>query len=98
MPDDHDTLILSRLRDPWKFLMLDADIGMLAVCVGIAMLSMDMHIFVVVGAPIAVGYGMHKLRQDKPKGFGAHLRYWYFPPLMSQLKRTPDSHCHRTLG
>jgi type IV conjugative transfer system protein TraL len=96
--DDNDMLILSRLTDPWKLLMLDADIGMLALGLGFATLSMDMHIFAVIGIPSAAAYGMQKMRQDKPRGFGHHWRYWHLPSQASQLKRTPPSHCERTLG
>ena len=98
MDGDHDTLILSRLKDPWKFLMLDMDIGMVAVAVGFGALSMNMHVFLVVGLPAVVAYGMHKMRQNKARGFGAHWAYWHLPEHLSGLQRTPASHCHRTIG
>jgi type IV conjugative transfer system protein TraL len=95
--DDHDTMMLSRLKDPWKFLMLDMDIAMVAVSVGFGAMSMNAPQLVMVGAPAAVAYAMHKFREGRPKGWAAAWRYWHFP-LSPSLKRTPASHCHRTIG
>jgi type IV conjugative transfer system protein TraL len=96
MDGDHDTYILSRLKDPWKFLMLDADIGVVAVAVGFLAMSMNAPTLVMVGAAAGVAYVMHKFREGRPKGWAAHWRYWYLPS--RGLKRTPASSCHRTVG
>ncbi len=100
MEDDHDTLICSRLKDPWKFLMVDMDVAMVCMPMGFLLMNMGAHIFIVIGIPFAVGYLWHKWRDGKPKGAGAHWRYWYLPKFgpINRLKATPDSHCHRTIG
>lgn len=98
MSTDLDAQLLSRLKDPWKFLMLDMDIAMLAVMVGFGALSMNAHMFVVIGAPAAVAFAMHNFRKGRPNGWGAHFRYWHLPYRLTGLKRTPPSHCHRTIG
>lgn len=96
--DDHDTLIVSRLKDPWKFLFIDMDIAMLAATVGFALMLMGMGTIVMVGGALTVGYYLHKQRQGRPRGFARHLCYWYLPPALSFLKRTPAPFCQRTVG
>ena len=96
--DDHDTLIVSRLKDAWKFLFVDMDIAMLGASIGIALLMSGLNTFIVMTVPAAIGYWMHKARQDKPRGYLAHLTYWWLPPMLQQLKRTPPMYCVRTVG
>ena len=96
--DDHDTLIVMGLKDPWKFIFVDLDIAGVAMCVGFVLLTMGLPTPLVLVSAIAVGYGMHALRKGKPKGFAAHLTYWYLPPVLSQLKCVPPVWAARTVG
>lgn len=96
--DDHDTLIVSHLRDPWKLILVDMDIALMCSMFGGLMLVSDVPILLVVGIPMAVGWKWQSLRRDLPKGFIAHLLYWFFPPRLLPLKAVPPSHCNQTVG
>jgi type IV conjugative transfer system protein TraL len=96
--DDHDTLIVAGLKDPWKFLFVDMDIAMVACSVSFVLLTTGLPTPVVVGAGVAVGYVMHAVRKGKPKGYAAHVAYWFLPPLLSRLKRVPPMWATRTVG
>ncbi|CAD5366879.1 Type IV conjugative transfer system protein TraL [Rubrivivax sp. A210] len=96
--EDHDMLIVMGLKDPWKFLFVDMDIAMVSASVGFALLSTGLPTPVVVGTAAAVGYFMHIGRKGKPRGYAAHLAYWYLPPLISRLKRVPAPWATRTVG
>ena len=98
MDEDHDTTIVSRLKDPWKFLFVDMDIAMLGSTIGIALLMAGLNTFIVMAVPGLIGYWVHKARQDRPRGYVRHLCYWYLPPVLSRLQRTPPMYCIRTVG
>lgn len=96
--EDHDTLIVMGLKDPWKFIFVDMDIAMLAACIGFALLTTGLPTPVVVGAAGAVGYVLHKSRKGKPRGYAKHWAYWHLPPSISRLQRVPPNWSSRTVG
>jgi len=96
--NDPDMLVVMGLKDPWKFLFVDADIAMLACCVGFVVLSMGMPTPVVVAAGGGVGFVMHTARKGKPKGYTQHFMYWHLPPALSRLKCVPPNWAARTIG
>ena len=96
--DDHDTLIVMGLKDPWKFIFVDMDIAMVACFVGVMLLAAGLPIPLVLGGGGGVGYLMHASRKGKPKGYAAHLTYWYLPPSVSRLKCVPPIWASRTVG
>jgi type IV conjugative transfer system protein TraL len=95
---DPDTQIVTRLTEPWKFLFVDIDIAMLAVMIGAALVMSGCNTIVAMGSGIGAGYWLHKARQYRPRGFVAHLAYWWLPPSVLRLKRTPPMYCVRTVG
>jgi type IV conjugative transfer system protein TraL len=96
--DDHDTNIVSRLKDPWKFMFVDMDIAMLGAVIGMCALFAGLNTFFVVALPCGVGYLVHKSRESKAKGFLRHFGYWHLPPLVVPMKRTPPPYTVRTIG
>jgi type IV conjugative transfer system protein TraL len=96
--EDHDTQIVSRLKDPWKFLFIDMDVAMLSATFGFALMFMGVPNLIMLACSGALGYYLHTSRQGRPRGFARHVWYWYFPTLRNQLKRTPPSYNHRTVG
>ena len=90
--------IVKGLKDPWKFLFVDMDVAMAGAMVGFIALSAGFPTPVVVAAGAGVSYGMHALRKGKPKGFAAHLAYWYLPPAVTRLRRAPPVWSSRTVG
>lgn len=96
--DDIDTRIVSGLKDPWKFIFVDADIAMLGGLVGLGTLLAGVPVLACVALGGCVGYALHASRKGKPRGFGRHLAYWYFPPAFSRLKRVPPMWALRTVG
>lgn len=96
--DDNDTLIVSRLKDPWKFLLVDMDVAMVSGTVGMGLFSSGLNILIVFAVAGGIGYTMHAVRTNRPKGFVQHLMYWWLPPAMTKLKRTPPMFIVRTAG
>ena len=88
---------MSRLGDPWKFLFLDFDVAMVSALVMLAFFTAGLQMLGgVLGG--ALGYWMHRSRQDKPRGYVRHLCYWLLPQVLFPLKRTPPSYCMEMLG
>jgi type IV conjugative transfer system protein TraL len=97
-PTDPDQMIVTKLMDPWKILFLDMDLAMLTASVGLGLLMAGFNTFIVIIVPGALAYWLQKARQDRPRGYLVHLAYWWMPPMLLQLKRTPPMYCTRTVG
>ncbi len=96
--DDNDTQIVSRLKDPWKFMFVDMDIAMLGAVIGMCALFAGLNTFFVIAIPVGVGFLIHKSRESKAKGFLRHFSYWHLPPMVMPMKRTPPPYTTRTIG
>lgn len=90
--------ILSRLRDPWKFLFVDMDIAILCACIGMTLLMSGLPTLAVVALPSGLGYWIHRGRADKVRGAARHWLYWWMPPLLQPLRRIPPMYCVLTVG
>jgi type IV conjugative transfer system protein TraL len=95
---EHDTEIVTGLKDPWKFLFLDMDIAMVAFSVGFMALTTGAPTPVVMGVAATVGYLMHASRKGHAKGFAMHFGYCYMPPVISRARRMPPMWSVRTVG
>jgi conjugal transfer pilus assembly protein TraL len=98
MDGDQDAEIVTRLKEPMKFIFVDMDIAVLCAPIFLTLLMAGFPTIVDVAVPGTIGYFMHKSRQDKPRGFARHWVYWHFPPLTLPLRRVPPMHCVRTAG
>lgn len=90
--------IVMGLKDPWKFLFVDMDIAMVAICAGFGAMTASMPTLLALGFGVGIGYGMHAMRKGKARGYAKHFTYWYLPPLMNPLQRVPPAWSLRTLG
>lgn len=95
---DHDTLLVSGLKDPWKFLFVDMDVAMLAVLVSMLLMIVGLSAVMAAAGGGGFAYVLHVSRRGKPKGFARHFSYWYFPPVVTQLRSVPPVWAHRTVG
>lgn len=95
---DLDSQIVSRLKDPWKFVFVDMDIAVLCSGLGFTLMLSEINTLIAMAAAGSVGFYLHKSRQDKPPGYLAHKAYWYFPQGVLGLKRVPPQYCLYTVG
>jgi type IV conjugative transfer system protein TraL len=100
MDQDQDTLIIQRIKDPWKLMFVDLDIGMgIGLPVALGMAAGFAFSSLAIGG--VVGYYWHRSRENNPRGFGIHRVWWHLPDVWSKLGLmtcTPPSYMREFVG
>lgn len=89
--------IPKRLNEPPRIFWWDLDVALLALSAALAgMISGYFLSGCAVGLLLASAYG--RVKSGKHPAFALHLIYWYLPPTVTGLKRTPPSHLREMVG
>jgi type IV conjugative transfer system protein TraL len=96
--DDESTHITVKANEPFKLLFIDLDIGMVAGLIAMSGFLAQSYILPTIAAA-AVGYGLHYIRTNYPRGFMTQfILYWTLPSPFRPLKATPPSAIREFIG
>lgn len=96
---DPDIQIINNIRDPWKLLVLDLDIGMgVAPIVFIGFAAQHQIGALILGAIVA--FQWQSFRNNNPKGAGLRWLWWHTPDFVWKVMKTvtPPSHRREFIG
>jgi conjugal transfer pilus assembly protein TraL len=88
--------IPKRLNEPPRIFWWDLDVALLALSAALAGMISGTSERHAVGVLLASIYG--RAKSGKHPAFALHLIYWYLPPAVTGLKRTPPSHLREMVG
>lgn len=96
---DPDTLIINNIKEPWKLLVLDFDIGM--GCAPLVFLGFAAK-HEILGLIVAtmVAYKWQTFRNTNPRGAGLRWLWWNMPSWIWFMTKhvTPPSHKREFIG
>ena len=89
--------IPKRLNEPPRIFWWDLDVALLALSAALAgMISGYFLSGCALGFLLAAAYG--RAKSGKHPAFALHLIYWYLPPAVTGLRRTPPSYLREMVG